>query len=72
MEVKQGEIKQDMETEIKECTGDQPRRNFQKSVTQMREEYQNKLQQEVQRCSFEQSQGEKKKSMVNKARRKAK
>ena len=69
MEIRQGEIKQDMEQKLKNVQ-ETAQEKFQKSVTQMREEYQNKLEQEVQRCSLEQSQEERMKSTVNKAEEK--
>ena len=69
MEIKQGEIKQDMEKKLKNVQ-ETAQEKFQKSVTQMQEEYQNKLEQEVQRRSLEQSQGERMKSTVNRAEEK--
>ena len=69
MEVKQGEIKQDMEQKLKRVQ-ETAQEKFQKSINQMQEEYQYKLEQEVQRRSFEQAQGEKMKSTVNKAEEK--
>ena len=69
MEVKQGEIKQDMEKKLKNVQ-ESAQEKYQKSVTQMQEEYQNKLEQEVRRRNLEQSQGQKINSTVSKTEEK--
>ena len=69
MEIRQGEIKQDMEKKLKNVQ-EIAQEKFQRSVTQMQEDYQNKLEQEVQRCSLECSQKERVNSTVNKVEEK--
>ena len=69
MEIKQNEIKQDMEKKLKNVQ-EIAQEKFQRSVTQMQEDYQNKLEQEVQRRSLELSQRERMKSTTNKAEEK--
>ena len=69
MEVKQGEIKQDMEKKLKNVQ-ESAQEKYQKNVRQMQEEYQNKLEQEARRSNFEQSQGEKINSTVSKTEEK--
>ena len=69
MEIRQGEIKQDMEKKLKNVQ-EIAQEKFQRSITQMQKDYQNKLEQEVQRRSLECSQKERVNSTVNKAEEK--
>ena len=69
MEIRQGEIKQDMEKKFKNVQ-EIAQEKFHRSVTQMQEDYQNKLEHEVQRRSLEHSQKEKVNPTVNKAKEK--
>ena len=66
MEVKQCEIKQDMEQKLKNVQ-ELAQEKYQKNVRQIQEEYQIKLEQEIQRHTSEQSQREKIDSKARKA-----
>ena len=66
MEVKQYEIRQDMEQKLKNVQ-ELAQEKYQKSIRQMQEEYQIKLEQEIQRYNSEQSQIEKIDSTARKA-----
>ena len=66
MEVKQSEIKQDLEQRLKNAQ-EIAQEKYQKNVRQIQEEYQIKLEQEIQRHTSEQSQNEKIDSKTRKA-----
>ena len=66
MEVKQHEIRQDLEKKLRNVQ-EQAQEKYQKIVRQMQEEYQTKLEQEVQRYNSRQTQREKIDSTMRKA-----